>query len=377
MERIIAFHPSNELYGADRILALALGSFPKETEKVLYLPKDGVLTGYLQEHVENITIKIEPSMPIIYRSLFTPLGIIKFVRNWMRFRAILKRERQDGNFRVAYVNTLSCCFILPLLKRLEIPRFTHVHEILEHPKFIAKLTARMLKRYSDAVVCVSEAVLKNLKGLEPSLDHKLIRLHNGIPPIQAHKRKVNKKLKFYLFGRIMPKKGQWYLIDAIRELPKESLKRCEFVIMGGVLKGMEHLLSGLKEKIESSQLEESVHIKGFSNDISSAMADADICLVPSLMKDPFPTTVLEAMSAGKPVIATNHGGAAEVITNGVNGFLVAPNQPGELASAMHRFIEGSADHRSFGEEAKANFEARFTLDTFRGNWMEFITHAFR
>ena len=57
----------------------------------------------------------------------------------------------------------------------------------------------------------------------------------------------------------------------------------------------------------------------------------DFALVPSNMPDPFPTTVLEAMSIGLPVIATNNGGAKEAIIDNVTGLLIDPDSPSQLA----------------------------------------------
>ena len=81
------------------------------------------------------------------------------------------------------------------------------------------------------------------------------------------------------------------------------------------MQGSEYLKTNLIQSITKADLQDVIEIKGFTNDISTLISSADICLVPSLMKDPFPTTVLEAMSVGKPVIATVHGGAAEAIND--------------------------------------------------------------
>jgi glycosyltransferase involved in cell wall biosynthesis len=103
------------------------------------------------------------------------------------------------------------------------------------------------------------------------------------------------------------------------------------------------------------------------------MQKASICLVPSLMRDPFPTTVLEAMSAGKPVIATNHGGAAEVIVDGENGYLIPPNEPDQLAQVLMRAIENPSLIRQMGCAAKSTFDSQFTMEHFAANWMK--THS--
>jgi glycosyltransferase involved in cell wall biosynthesis len=137
------------------------------------------------------------------------------------------------------------------------------------------------------------------------------------------------------------------------------------------LKGNEALKIDLLSKIEKAGLTNKIKLMGFVNDIDSLLASADVCLIPSLMKDPFPTTVLEAMSAGKPIIATNHGGAVEAIRDGISGCLIEPNNPKQFAQTIRQLIENPALCNRLGKEAKADFETRFTLENFRQNWLQF------
>lgn len=376
MKTIAIFHPSNELYGADRILVNAINAFPKEDKKVVYLPKDGVLTNYLLERTTNTKVIIHESLPIIYRSLYTPKGMIGFLRSYFKFERFLKSEHEKNKFNLGYVNTLACSFLLPMLSKMKVKNFIHVHEIIESPKVIRKVTAMLMHKYADSVVCVSDAVRDNLLNCKVELTEKAFRLHNGISPIEVGEKVTGGALNFYLFGRIMPKKGQWFLLEALQLIPEMKLRKCMFHLMGGVLKGSEHLMTELKEIIHSQDLEDYVKIKGFSPQIGMAMKDADVCLVPSQMKDPFPTTVLEAMSAGKPVIATNHGGASEAILHGENGLLVNPRNAHQLAMAIEHFIDNRVEVTKYGDAAKKHFETHFTLDTFNEKWMSFYNRIF-
>lgn len=375
MKTIAVFHPSNELYGSDRILVHALAAFPEDAQKIVFLPKDGPLTNHILENVKNSSVEIVSEMPIIYRELFSPSGILKFGKNYRQFKKYIKAFHQEHAFNFAYVNTLACSFLLPLLRQLDIPSFVHVHEIIEKPRFIARFTAKLANRYSDDVICVSKAVENNLIRLVPEIELKTHCLHNGIPPIVVGEKETNGELTFYLFGRIMPKKGQWYLLDALEKLSVEHLSRCHFFIVGGVLPGHEYLKTELSDRIHALGLEEKVELVDFCPDITDKMKEADVCVVPSLMRDPFPTTVLEAMSAGKPVIATDHGGAAEVIRNGENGFLISPNRPDQFASVLKKIIDQRDQIRDLGNCAKQDYQTRFTLEIFKKNWNMF--HATR
>ena len=375
MKNILVFHPSNELYGADRILVNALQSFPEEDKKTVVLVKDGPLTALLQQQVTNVEVRIHPEMPIIYRALFTPKGILKFLSNYRKCKVVMKQLHRERSFDLAYINTLSCSFLLPIVRALRIKAFVHVHEILEKPALVAKVTARLCNRYANTVLCVSGAVEENLIRLQPKIKAKTIRIHNGIQPIQIEsypnkELTIRKRMQFYVFGRIMPKKGQWYLLEALKLLPSAYRGQAQFVLVGGTPPGQEHLSEALCAQIAENGLESTVTLKGFCNDISEEMSKADVCIVPSLMRDPFPTTVLEAMSARKPVIATNHGGAAEAIEDRENGLLVPPHAPQMLANAIAYAIENPAVIKLLGERAFETYTKRFTLEVFQKNWRQ-------
>lgn len=368
---VAVFHPSSELYGADRIMVNALNALPPAVHKKVYLKFEGPLVSYIKENVENVDVQVNPDLPIIYRKIFTVSGVFNLLVQWIRFAAFLKKENHRFKFSSAYLNTLSTSLILPLVKWNSIKSFVHVHEIIDNPKLIGWVTGFMCRYFSNQVVCVSAAVRAGMARYIPSLGEQALILHNGIDEI--HTAPITKKgpLKFYLFGRLMPKKGQWYLLDSLSLIPKQLLARCQFVLMGGVLKGHEHLKVELEEKIQNLGLSQFVELREFAPDISEAMSDAHICLVPSLMKDPFPTTVLEAMSAGKPVVATNHGGAKEAITDGENGLLVGPNQPQKLAQLIKTLIQDNGLRERLGENAKDHFKSNFTRQHFNQNWMRF------
>ena len=372
---IAVFHPSAELYGADRILVNALKAIPNEINKKVYLFRGGPLTNLIESEVENAEVIIRPDMPVIYRKIFTPFGVVKFSIEWFKFLFFLRNENKINHFTSGYVNTLSCSFILPLLSMLGVKRFVHVHEIIDNPKLIGALTAWIAQLFSNKIVCVSNAVLIGLKRYVKHIDLKGVVIHNGISAVEVDQKKKSSTINFYLFGRIKPEKGQWFLIEALAKIAKEKLKNTKFILMGGVVDGQEEVLIELEEKISLYGLENNVEIRDFAPNIADAMSNADVCLIPSLMKDPFPTTVLEAMSAAKPVITTNHGGAKEAVLDQETGFLVNPNNTDELASSIVNLIDRKKELPRLGARAKLRYQKLFTTKRFNTKWMNFnLTH---
>jgi glycosyltransferase involved in cell wall biosynthesis len=367
MKKIAIFHPSNELYGADRIMVLAVKALV-EYQPTIYLLNHGPLSELIRSELPHAKIIICPDMPIISRALFSLKGVSSTVKKYLKFKQFIKKEHANNSFDKFYVNTLSCSILLPALKPLNVPIITHVHEILENPKIAAKITAKLAFKYSETVISVSAAVQNNLHRLCKTRNAKSSVVHNGIPAIQTRIQDKNNTLTFYLFGRIKPEKGQWYLIEALKLIPKKALKDTKFFLVGGTLNGKEHLKTELEHLIKSNGLAPFVTLKGFTNDISKDMSSADVCLVPSLMKDPFPTTVLEAMSAGKTVISTNTGGAKEAIVQNETGLIIPPNEPFIFADAILKLINDRSLICQMGLHAKAHFNQNFTIDQFNTRW---------
>lgn len=369
MKKIAIFHPSNELYGADRIMVLAAKAL-KNYKAIIYLPKEGPLSELIANELPEAELKINPQMPIISRSLFSPKGIFKTIHNYLNFKKFIKREFNRYHFDKFYVNTLSCSILLPALKKFKTPIITHVHEILENPKLAAFVTAKLAFHYSRKVISVSVAVQSNLHRICKRRKATSLVVHNGIPAINTRELKsINEDItSFYLFGRIKPEKGQWYLIKALELIPKEELKDTHFNLVGGTLKGKEYLTNDLINNIKKAGLEEFITLKGFTNDISVELADADVCLVPSLMKDPFPTTVLEAMSAGKAIIASDTGGAKEAITNNISGIVIPADDPFEFAQMIRKLIGNKSLINKLGTNAKESFDSNYTIRHFNERW---------
>jgi len=366
---IAVIHPSSELYGADRILVEALKASEKSTKKTVYLRQEGPLVKYIQKNVDNVEVKIISFLPIIAKNEFGVKGVLKFIRNMFKFQRFIKKEQKKNKFNSYYLNTFATAFMLFNIRRFRVKKVIHVHEIIESPAVMNKLLSRISNKYADLVICVSKAVKDNItKNLKS--ESKIIVLHNGIPSLAIEKEaSASDPLKFYLFGRIMPKKGQWLLIQALSKIPKEKLTNVKFNIVGGVLAGHEHQLEDLKSLISSNSLDSFVDILPFSNDITPLMEDASVCLVPSTMKDPFPTTVLEAMSAGRLVIASNGGGATEAIQHNKTGLLFSTSDADSLKNKIEQVLDDPSGAIEMGNSGLVRFQKLFTTEIFRKNWI--------
>jgi len=109
-------------------------------------------------------------------------------------------------------------------------------------------------------------------------------------------------------------------------------------------------------------IEQAVRLIGFRSDIPALLSLADIFVLPSLTEG-LPISMLEAMSAGLPVVVTRVGGISEVIEDGKNGVIVPPSDADALGSAVLRLLSNSEIREKLGASARALVEKEYNLDT--------------
>jgi glycosyltransferase involved in cell wall biosynthesis len=132
-----------------------------------------------------------------------------------------------------------------------------------------------------------------------------------------------------VFSRLAPWKGQHVLIEALAGLPGVGC-----IIVGDALFGEQAYASGLKQLVLERGLADRVRFLGHRGDVPRLMKAVDVMVHPSTNAEPFGRTLVEAMLAGVPVIATDAGAAADILDGGKAGMLVAPNDPQALARAI-------------------------------------------
>lgn len=145
-------------------------------------------------------------------------------------------------------------------------------------------------------------------------------------------------------GRFYPQKNHMALIEASAILKKRGLN-CELHCYGDG-----PLLPEMEEKVKALGLEEQVVFMGVTQDVYTVMSRGDLFLLPSSWEG-MPMTVIEAMGAGLPVIASRVGGIPDMIQPGESGVLIAP-QPRELADAVESLVKDEALRQALGEGGK-------------------------
>lgn len=176
-----------------------------------------------------------------------------------------------------------------------------------------------------------------------------------------------KPLQLLFVGRIRVEKGILVILKALDLLMQEQMEpNCKLPplhlhIFGD---GDETYINELKAFSRDKHLAEMItfHGKVPQDELIYHYDSSDVILVPSLWQEPFGLVIAEAMARGLPVIASNVGGPAEILTHGINGLLVKAGDERALATAIRQLLEHPDTCKRFGQAARSTVQERFTIE---------------
>lgn len=246
---------------------------------------------------------------------------------------------------------------------------------------LREVTMRATDCLSDATVTNSHAVAESLvrRGIVPR--RKVRVVPNAVSLVDRRwafslRRKarsemgVDEAFVWLSVGRVEPRKGHAALMEATRLLPAHDKPRVLLVL-------------GLVDEEKAAELGrlsgESTRVvfAGQCRDVDPYFAAADGFIHPS-RNESMPNAVLEAMAHGVPVVATSVGGLAEVVSDGVNGFLVQPGDTASLAAAMLRIeLMSPAERAAMGEYSRLMIARQFTTTVVVDAWGKLFEELLR
>jgi glycosyltransferase involved in cell wall biosynthesis len=160
-----------------------------------------------------------------------------------------------------------------------------------------------------------------------------------------------------MVSRICPGKGHEYLIRALPDILDE------FPAVKVKIVGKGPLLDDLKRLAQEINVANSIVFTGYVQDIYTELNSLDVFILPSLSEG-FPISILEAMAAGLPVVASNVGGISEAVEDGVTGFLFKAKNTKELASAVKRMLSDRAQAVKMGNAARKKILNEFSPEKY-------------
>jgi glycosyltransferase involved in cell wall biosynthesis len=117
----------------------------------------------------------------------------------------------------------------------------------------------------------------------------------------------------------------------------------------------------VEQEIKNAQLEAQILMTGYREDIPAILSFTDLGIISSVAEG-IPQFLFQIMAMGKPVIATAVGGIPEIVTSGVNGVLIPPEDPAALAKALVQVLGDPGSARRLGEEGRRLVEQEYTVE---------------
>lgn len=206
------------------------------------------------------------------------------------------------------------------------------------------------------LLTVSCATAARLAAVRAIRQHTAV-IYNGIPDIPPSESDVSSTLRVLHVGYFDWNKNQRLLIEALAELRRRGGEGFEVRFVGADTG--DGYMARCRALAAELGVAGQVRFSGFVDAMEACYAEADVFVLCS-HREGLPMSVLEAMRAGKSVVATDVGGVAEQIEDGVSGFLVPVDDPGALADRLAQLKHDPALRVRFGRAARARFEATFT-----------------
>ncbi len=374
-------HGSADLYGSAKILLQIVKVCVHEKEDVVViLPHHGTLVKELEDLGVEVRIV---NVGVLRRRYFTPWGILGRLILWIVATYKIIQLIKSHNISIIYINSANV-ILGPILKWFtRLPLVWHLHEIVESPSILRIFLVKLIEK-SNQVIAVSEATRDFWMKQSTKLNIHL--LHNGIPTSDFNHaaslndsefpftlKNTHNAILVAMIGRVQPWKGQAYFLDMMKSF-FEGIKLSDLnvyaIMVGDAYPGYEYYVDELKQSIVDNELVDKVFYIGYRRDIPRILASIDLLVLPSLLPDPLPTVVLEAMASGKPVLATLQGGASEMIVGGETGAFIPLQDHKKAAETLKSLILDNQTMRLMGEKGRKRVNECFSLEAFETNWLK-------
>jgi glycosyltransferase involved in cell wall biosynthesis len=233
-----------------------------------------------------------------------------------------------------------------------------------------------LVRHCSRLIFVSESIAAPFRQAFPEAQPKMQIVHEGLDASDFDLPELGTDFRDSIrtepgerlvgtVGRITPWKGQADFIEAAHRLA-ETHDHVRFVIVGDCVSSPaeratdEMYRDGLHALADRLGLTDRVIFTGYREDIPAVMNGLDVFVLPS-HEEPFGMVVLEAMAAGRPIVATRAGGVPEIVRDEREALLVPPGEPEALAEAADRLLRDDELAKQLGRAAQRRVREEFPL----------------
>lgn len=224
---------------------------------------------------------------------------------------------------------------------------------------------RLFRAIERNYLTTTDGVISNSQSTSKTIDRLVDVPEVVVPPGRGHRspeitreeiesRARETPLRIVFVGNLIPRKGAHVLVEALARLPRDDW---QLTIIGGTDSNPQYV-SQLRRRIARHDLETSVTLAGrvSDEDLAASLRRQHLLAVPSSY-EAFGIAYLEGMGFGLPAIATTAGGAADIVSDGENGFLVPPGEPRSIADAVESVLDERTRLREMSVTARETYEA--------------------
>ncbi len=362
--RVLFVHHSAALGGSELHLAAVAAHFRETSAVVLF--DDGPLAERLRHSGVEVRVIASAWAPQGIRGgapRLTPANALSVLR------LAAGVARQARAFGLIYANSPKSVLVASLAGRLACrPVLWAVHDLFDPAHFsrgnIGLLLFASRCGVGHIVTCSEASAAELMKRGVPA--RKVSTVYNGIDPaaFPAEVETVTLRSELGLnegpvagvFGRITEWKGQHIAIEMLCRVPGLQL------LVVGEPEDRDYQ-EALRRRADELGVADRVRWLGYRDDVGRLMALTNLVLHTSVAPEPFGRVVVEAMFAGRPVIATSGGGIPEIVEDGVNGVLVPPGDADALAKLVLELLRDPVRAAALASTGRERALKRFRLDT--------------
>jgi glycosyltransferase involved in cell wall biosynthesis len=341
--RLVAISHTGLFSGAERVLVNYLTAAARSWD-VSCLTPAGALSGRLTAAGVEHRLIPELKLPAGPR----PAAMVRLSSRWLRAARIVRAAAARAD--IVLVNGV---LALPAVRLagVGVPVVWLVHDV------IVRRDLRLVARSAGGVVDLAIGVSDAATGVAAELGLPIRVVRNGTPwPVEPSAADPTAAPIVGVNALLTPWKGQHVMLDAAALLPPDV--RIE--LMGGHFPKDDPYLASLHRRAGLPDLAGRVCFTGLVDDPLGRMRSWTVAVSASVEPEAGSLAVLEAMSLGLPVVATDHGGPKEVL-DGI-GELVTPNDPQALADGIRRLLADPDRRRQAGAAARERVASSLSLD---------------
>ena len=379
MTTVLLAHASVDLYGSDlQLVETAVGCLDAGADVVVVLPGDGPLA----ERMRAVGARVETlDVPVLRKAHLTPRGIaalgVRTLRALAPMTRLIRRLRPDA----VLVNTLTIPAWLVAARLAGVAPVCHVHEAEADARWVVRVGLAAPLLLARDVVVNSAAARDVVVSAVPVLSHRTRVVYNGVPGPPAFEDSddgaggaapspvadrgagpASGSARVVLVGRLSPRKGSDVALEAVARLRRDG-RDVRLTLCGSVFAGYEWFEDQLRARADEDDLAGAVELVGYA-DPWAWFARGDVVVVPSRV-EPFGNVAVQAMLAGRPVVASRTQGLAEIVRDGETGLLVPPDDPAALAEAVAALLDDPARAAALADAGRQDVGVRFGAQRYR------------